>query len=426
MHHFEYRNGRFHAEDVSLDALALGVGTPFYCYSAATLRQNLRVFAAAFAGAEALIAFSVKANSNLSVLKIVAEAGAGADVVSGGELRRALAAGIPAGKIVFSGVGKTREEMAAALDAGIRQFNVESEPELAALDEVARSKGAVAPVAFRVNPDIAAGGNDKISTGKAEDKFGVPWRRAAETYARAALLAGVRVCGVDVHIGSQITDLAPFERAFGRVRDLVRVLRAEGHAIDRLDIGGGLGVPYGDRSGEQRIPPSPEEYAAMVRRVVDPLGVSLIVEPGRAIAANAGVLVSRVLYVKEGEARTFLILDAGMNDLLRPALYNAFHEIVPIAPRAGAPRSYDVVGPVCETGDRFAIARALNPIQSGDLVSFMTAGAYGAVLSSQYNSRPLVPEVLVDGARWAIIRRRPNFDDMVNAEQNPVWKTVAD
>jgi diaminopimelate decarboxylase len=240
------------------------------------------------------------------------------------------------------------------------------------------------------------------------------------------LLAGVRVYGVDVHIGSQITDLAPFERAFGRVRDLVRVLRAEGHAIDRLDIGGGLGVPYGDRSGEQRIPPSPEEYAAMVRRLVDPLGVSLIVEPGRAVAANAGVLVSRVLYVKEGEARTFLILDAGMNDLLRPALYNAFHEIVPIAPRAGAPRSYDVVGPVCETGDRFAIARALNPLQPGDLVSFMTAGAYGAVLSSQYNSRPLVPEVLVDGARWAIIRRRPNFDDMVNAEQNPVWKTVAE
>jgi diaminopimelate decarboxylase len=421
MRHFSIIDGVLHAEEVSLAALADAVGTPFYCTSAATLRRHVRVFREAFAGEDALIAYSVKANSNLSVLRLMASEGAGADVVSGGELLRALEAGIAPEKIVFSGVGKTRDEMALALAAGIHQFNVESEPELIALDEAARAAGAVAPVAFRVNPDVAAGGNDKISTGKAEDKFGVPWRRARAIYARAGALKNIRVAGVDVHIGSQITELAPFERAFARVAGLVADLRADGHAIERLDLGGGLGVPYGDPAAAGDIP-SPEEYAAMVKRLAAPLGLKLILEPGRVIAANAGVLVARVLYVKEGEAGPFLILDAGMNDLLRPALYGAFHEILPVAPREGPLRAFDVVGPVCETGDRFAKARALPPLEPGDLVAFMTAGAYGAVLSSQYNSRPLAPEIMVDGARWAVVRRRPSFDDMVASERDVAWR----
>ncbi len=422
MHRFQPRNGVLHAEETSLAALAAAVGTPFYCYSAATLRRHMRVFRDAFAGTDALIAYSVKANSNLSVLELMAAEGAGADVVSGGELRRALEAGVAPSKIVFSGVGKTREEMALALAAGIHQFNVESEPELIALDETARSTGAVAPIAFRVNPDVAAGGNEKISTGKAEDKFGVPYTGAREIYARAAALKNVKVVGVDVHIGSQITDLGPFERAFARVGDLVQALRADGHGILRLDLGGGLGVPYGDPDAEIQNPPSPEDYAAMVRRVTAPLGVTLILEPGRAIAANAGVLVARVLYVKKGERRDFLILDAGMNDLIRPALYDAFHEIAAVEPRKGALREYDVVGPVCETGDRFARARALPPMAAGDLVALMSAGAYGAVLSSQYNSRALAPEVMVNGARWAIVRRRPDHDAMVESERDPEWR----
>lgn len=421
MRHFAYKNGVLHAEDASLAALAEAVGTPFYCYSAATLRRHVRVFREAFAGMDALVAYSVKANSNLSVLRLMAAEGAGADVVSGGELARALDAGVAPSKIVFSGVGKTKDEMAAALAAGIHQFNVESEPELLALDEVARGMDAVAPLAFRVNPDVAAGGNDKISTGKAEDKFGVPWRRAREIYARAAALKNVKAVGVDVHIGSQITDLQPFERAFARVVDLVAALRADGHAIGRLDLGGGLGVAYGDPAAAGDIP-SPEDYAAMVRRLAAPLKVTLILEPGRVIAANAGVLVARVLYVKEGERGPFLILDAGMNDLLRPALYGAFHEILAVEPRDRPLRDYDVVGPVCETGDRFAKARALPPLEPGDLVAFMTAGAYGAVLSSQYNSRPLVPETMVDGARWAIVRRRPDYEAMVEGERTVEWR----
>ncbi len=423
MRHFTYRDGVLHAEDVSLAALAGAVGTPFYGYSAATLRRHVRVFRDAFAGSAALIAYSVKANANLSVLNLMAAEGAGADVVSGGELARALEAGIAPSKIVFSGVGKTKAEMAAAIAAGIHQFNVESEPELIALDDVARGAGAVAPIAFRVNPDVAAGGNDKISTGKAEDKFGVPWTRAREIYARAAALKNVKAVGVDVHIGSQITDLAPFERAFTRVADLVTALRADGHAIGRLDLGGGLGVSYGDPAAPADIP-SPEDYAAMVKPLVTTLGVALIFEPGRVIAANAGVLIARVLYVKEGEAGRFLILDAGMNDLLRPALYGAYHEILAVEPRDGPLRDYDVVGPVCETGDRFAKARRLPPLAAGDLVALMTAGAYGAVLSSQYNSRPLVAETMIDGARWALIRRRPDFDAMVAAERDPVWRGI--
>ncbi len=419
MHHFAYRHGVLHAENVSLETIADDVGAPFYCYSEATLRRHIGVFRDAFAGADALIAYSVKANSNLAVVKILAEEGAGADVVSAGELRRARAAGVPADKIVFSGVGKTKDEMALALEEGIAQFNVESEPELEALNEVATSRGARAPIAFRVNPDVAAGGHEKISTGKAEDKFGVSWSRARALYARADAMAGIEVKGVDVHIGSQIADLAPFRAAFTKVADLVRALRADGLSIDRIDLGGGLGIPYGDAAKD---PPHPDDYARLIREIADPLGVRLIFEPGRMIVGNAGILVSRVIYDKPGDARRFLILDAGMNDLIRPALYDAYHEIRPVREAAGGPRAaYDVVGPVCETGDRFALARDL-PVQSpGDLVAFMSAGAYGAAQASQYNTRPLIPEVLVRGDRYAVIRRRPSFEDMIALEAQPDW-----
>ncbi|MGE0407814.1 MAG: diaminopimelate decarboxylase [Amphiplicatus sp.] len=418
MHHFTYRGGVLHAEDVSLERLAEEVGTPFYCYSEATLRRHARVFQSAFKGLDFLAAYSVKANSNLSVIKILAAEGAGADVVSGGELRRARRAGVPAAKIVFSGVGKTREEMALAIEEGVLQFNVESAPELDALNEVALSKGARAPIAFRVNPDVKAGGHEKISTGKAEDKFGVPWTRARALYAHAARLKGVAVTGVDVHIGSQISALSPFEAAFGKIAGLVEALRADGHTIERLDLGGGLGIPYGDAAD----PPSPDDYAALVRRVAAPLGVQIILEPGRAIVGNAGVLVARVLYDKEGEARRFLIVDAAMNDLLRPALYDAFHAAIPVRERPGAPEiAYDIVGPVCETGDRFAKGRQTPEMRAGDLIAFMSAGAYGAVLSSQYNTRPLVPETLVSGARHAVIRRRPSFDEMIALEETAAW-----
>ncbi len=417
MHHFEIRDGVLFAEGVNVESLASEVMTPFYCYSEATLRRHMRVFRDAFADMAPLIAYSVKANSNLSVLKIMRDEGAGADVVSGGELARALEAGIDGGKIVFSGVGKSRDEMAAALDAGIFQFNVESENELEALNDVALSKGARAAIAFRVNPDISAGGHEKISTGKAEDKFGVSWTRARDIYRKAGAMKGVSIKGVDVHIGSQISDLAPFERAFLRVADLVRDLRADGHSIERLDLGGGLGIPYGDKGD----PPHPDDYATLIRRIAKPLDVKLIFEPGRMIVGNAGILVSRVLYVKEGDSKKFLIVDAGMNDLIRPALYDAYHAVDAVRPRKGGAQNYDIVGPVCETGDRFAKSRELPPIEAGDLVAFMSAGAYGAVQASQYNSRPLVPEVLVSGDRYAIIRRRPTIDAMLAAERNPVW-----
>ncbi len=424
MHHFAYRDGVLHAEDVNLDALADAVGTPFYCYSDATLRRHVRVFQSAFADLKPLVAYSVKANSNLAVLSIMREEGAGADVVSGGELARALEAGIAPAKIVFSGVGKSRAEMAAAVDAGIHQFNVEFESELYALSEIAHSKGVRAPIAFRVNPDISAGGHDKISTGRADDKFGVPWTRARDLYRAASNLPGISIKGVDVHIGSQISELAPFERAFGRVAALVRELRADGHSIERLDLGGGLGISYGGPVENGADPPHPDDYARMIARIARPLGVDLIFEPGRMIVGNAGILVSRVLYVKDGDTCKFLIVDAGMNDLIRPALYDAHHAIEPVRPRAGAKISYDVVGPVCETGDRFAKARMLPPLKEGDLVAFMSAGAYGAVQASQYNSRALVPEVLVKGGAYAIIRRRPDFDAMVAPERNPVWRLV--
>lgn len=422
MHHFEYRNGRLYAEDVDLAALAREVGTPFYVYSEATLRRHARVFAKAFAGADPLVAFSVKANSNLAVLKILASEGAGADVVSAGELYRALKAGIAPEKIVFSGVGKTAEEMQAALEAGIYQFNVESAPELEALNAVALSLGKRAPVALRVNPDVAAGGHDKISTGRKEDKFGVSWGQTRALYAHARALNGIEVAGVDLHIGSQIADLKPFEAAFTKAGQLIADLRADGCAITRLDLGGGLGIPYGDPKEGGAPPPSPEDYAGLIKKLTAPLGVRLIFEPGRMIAGNAGVLVTQVLYVKEGEGRTFLIVDAGMNDLIRPALYDAYHEIKPVALNETAPeKTYDVVGPVCESSDFLAKQRKLPEFSPGDFAAVMSAGAYGAVQASQYNTRPLVPEALVNGDRYALIRRRPSFEEMLALETAPDW-----
>ena len=420
MHHFTYKNGILHAEDVNLTAIADAIGTPFYCYSEATLRRHIRVFQDAFKGADALTAYSVKANSNLAVLRVLASEGAGADIVSGGELKRARLAGVPGEKIVFSGVGKTREEMAAALDENIHQFNLESEPELEALNGVALSKGMTAPIAFRVNPDVAAGGHEKISTGKAEDKFGVPWTRARGLYAKSRAMKGIEVKGIDVHIGSQISELAPFEQAFTRVAELVRELRADGAEISRVDLGGGLGIPYGDNAVD---PPHPDEYAGLIRRIADPLGVQLIFEPGRMIVGNAGIMVTKVIYDKEGDARRFLILDAGMNDLIRPALYDAWHRVMPVRePVKDAKEiSYDIVGPVCETGDRFALERGLPQQSPGDLVAFMSAGAYGAVQASQYNSRPLIPEVLVNRDQYSVIRKRPNFEEMTALEQTPDW-----
>ena len=415
MHHFAYNDGRLHAEGVDLGAIADAVGTPVYVYSEATLRRHYRVFADAFAGAEALVAFSVKANSNIAVLKTLASEGAGADVVSGGELIRAQKAGIAPDKIVFSGVGKTRDEIEAALSAGILQFNVESAAELAAIDDIARANKATAPIALRINPDVAAGGHEKISTGKKEDKFGVPWAEARDLYATARAMKNVVVKGVDLHIGSQIDALAPFEAAFTKVASLIADLRADGCAIETLDLGGGLGIPY----GEGAIPPHPDDYAAMIKRVTVPLNVKLIFEPGRMIAGNAGVLLSRVLYVKEGETKRFLIIDAGMNDLVRPAMYDAYHDIWPVFESGGDKTAYDVVGPVCESSDRFAKNRSLPALNAGDLVAVMSAGAYGAVQSSQYNTRPLVPEVLVSSERYMVIRRRPTIDEMLALEAPP-------
>ena len=405
---------------MSLKAIADAVGTPFYCYSEATLRRHIQVFENAFTDMNTLTAFSVKANSNLAVLKVLASEGAGADIVSGGELLRARKAGIPGEKIVFSGVGKTRLEMAAALDENIHQFNVESEDELDALNDIAASKGVVAPIAFRVNPDVAAGGHEKISTGKAEDKFGISWGRAREMYAKAATLPAIAVKGVDVHIGSQITALAPFEKAFIKVSELVQQLRADGAPIERVDLGGGLGIPYGD---EKQTPPDPKDYAALIRKIVGPLGLQLIFEPGRMIAANAGIMVAQVTFDKKGDARRFLIIDSGMNDLIRPALYDAYHAVTPIRePHKNEPLvDYDVVGPVCETGDRFAVTRPLPQQHPGDLVAFMTAGAYGAVQASTYNTRPLIPETLVNGDQYAVIRRRPSYEEMLALEETPDW-----
>ena len=420
MRHFEHRRGVLHAEGVALPDIADAVGTPVYVYSRATLERHYRVFAESFAGLDALVAYSVKANSNIAVLSVLARLGAGADVVSGGELARALVAGIPGERIVFSGVGKTRAEMAEALRADIAVFNVESVAELRALSEVASAMGRRAPIAFRVNPDVSAGGHEKISTGKKENKFGVAWERAEAAYAEAARLPGIEVVGVDVHIGSQIDELAPFEAAIRKVGGLIGRLRAQGHDIRSFDIGGGLGIPYGDNS---RTPPPPGEYGALVRRLTADMDVRMIFEPGRMIAGNAGVLLSRVLYEKRGEGRDFLIVDAAMNDLLRPALYDAWHDVEPV--RAPGPdfagATYDIVGPVCESGDTFAKGRELPRVAPGELVVFHSAGAYGAAQSSQYNTRPLVPEVLVDGERFAVIRERPTVAQMLERERVPDW-----
>ena len=419
MNHFAYQNGVLCAEGVALDALAQAAGTPLYVYSSATLTRHYKVFAEALP-ADALIAFSVKANGNLAVLKTLARLGAGADVVSGGELKKARAAGIAADRIVFSGVGKTREEMHLALAEGIYQFNVESEPELLALNRIALEMGKRAPVTLRVNPDVDAKTHAKITTGTAETKFGIPFAHARAVYAKAATLKGIEMVGVDVHIGSQITDLEPFEAAFRRVAGLVRELRADGHAISRLDLGGGLGVPYEQNNNP---PPDPSAYGAMVASVTGELGCRLIFEPGRLIAANAGVLVSKVIYVKHGDAKHFLIIDAGMNDLIRPALYESHHEIQPVRePAVGADRVvYDVVGPVCETSDQFAAARPLPELKDGDLVAIMSAGAYGAVMASAYNARPPAPEVLVAGDEWSVVRSRLTHEQLLAQDALPPW-----
>jgi len=420
MNHFGYKNGRLHAEDVPLATIAGAVGTPFYCYSTATLERHYRVFADAFAGENALVCYSLKGNSNQAVIATLASLGAGADVVSEGELRRALLAGIPAERIVFSGVGKIAREIAFALDAGIHQFNVESEPELEVLSAIAATRGLRAPVAFRVNPDVDAQTHAKISTGKKENKFGVAWDKAQALYARAARLPGIEVVGVDVHIGSQLTRLEPFAAAFARIADLVRALRADGHNIRRIDLGGGLGVPY-DSAAE--APPPPSDYAAVVRQALAGLDCQLIFEPGRLIVGNAGILVSSVVYVKDQEERRFVILDAAMNDLIRPSLYDAFHEIIPvIEPPPGTNRApVDVVGPVCESGDSFALERPMPPVAAGELVAILTAGAYGAVMASTYNTRLLIPEVLVNGADWSVVRPRQTYEELIGQDRLPDW-----
>ncbi len=420
MDHFLYRNGHLHAEGVALAEVAATVGTPFYCYSAATLTRHYQLFKEALAPMDNLVCFAIKSLSNVAVLKLLGDLGAGMDVVSMGEYLRAKAAGVPGDRIVFSGVGKTREEMRVALEGGIRQFNVESEPEMRALSEVAVSLGLKAPIAVRVNPDVDAKTHEKIATGKSENKFGIPIARAREVYAEAARLPGLEVVGIDVHIGSQLVDLEPFEQAFQKVADLTLALRADGHTIRRLDLGGGLGIPY-TRSNE--APPLPMEYGAMVKRTLGHLGCEIEIEPGRLISGNSGVLVSSVVYVKNGEGRDFLILDAAMNDLVRPSMYGAHHDIVAVTePAPGAPTMpFDVVGPVCETGDTFAKARDLPLLVEGDLVAFRSAGAYGAVMANEYNTRPLVPEVLVKDDHFAVIRERPSYDEILKRDKLPEW-----
>ncbi|MGB0798969.1 MAG: diaminopimelate decarboxylase [Planktomarina sp.] len=420
MDHFLYRDGELYAEDVPVAEIAAAVGTPFYLYSSATLLRHFKLFDDALDGLDHLVCFAMKSASNQAILKLLGDAGAGMDVVSGGEYARARAAGIPGDRIVFSGIGKTREEMRMALSGGIRQFNVESEPEMLVLSAVATEMGLVAPITVRVNPDVDAKTHAKISTGKKEDKFGIPISRAREVYAMAAKLPGLKVIGIDVHIGSQLTDLAPFGLAYEKVAELTEQLRGDGHEITRLDLGGGLGIPY---IGGNDRPPLPVEYGALIKEKVGHLGVEVEIEPGRLISGNAGLMVSEVIYVKEGEDRQFLIIDGAMNDLIRPAMYGAHHDIVPIVePKAGAEYTpYDIVGPVCESGDTFAKARDMPALKAGELIAFRSAGAYGAVMASEYNSRPLIPEVLVQGDQFAVIRPRPTFDDMINRDTVPEW-----
>jgi diaminopimelate decarboxylase len=421
MHHFAYRAGVLHAEAVNLVELAAAVGTPFYCYSTATIERHYQVFTRAFADVGALVCYAMKANSNQAVIKTLAALGAGADVVSGGELKRARAAGIPPHKIMFSGVGKTAPELALAIDEGILCVNVESEPELELLSAIASSKGRTVHVSMRVNPDIDAGTHAKIATGKAENKFGIPISRAREVYARAAKLPGLKATGVDMHIGSQITDLAPFSDAFALLSEFVRTLRADGHTISHLDLGGGLGIAYRE---DNEPPPHPDAYAAMVKRATRDLGCTLIFEPGRLLVGNAGILVASVLYLKRGEAKVFVIVDAAMNDLIRPTLYEAHHDIRPVCEAGPGARRIraDVVGPVCESGDFLALDRDLAEPQPGDLLAIMSAGAYGAVQAGTYNTRALVPEVLVRAEEWALVRPRLEAEALIGLDRLAPWQ----
>ncbi|MBJ3786249.1 diaminopimelate decarboxylase [Devosia sediminis] len=417
VHHFTHRDGVLHAEDVDINELAEKVGTPFYVYSSATLRRHVRVVREAFDGIPMLMAYAMKANSNQAVLRLMASEGCGADVVSLGELERALAAGIAPEKIVFSGVAKTEAEMRRGLEVGIKCFNLESEPELERLSRVATAMGRTAHVSVRINPDVDARTHAKISTGKSENKFGIPFKRALEVYARIAALPNVEAVGVDMHIGSQITDLEPFGNAFGLMAELVEALRADGHDIRHVDVGGGLGIPY---NVDEDAPPHPQAYASVVRDKVGQLGCSLVIEPGRLLVGNAGILVTKVEYVKEGEA-DFIIVDAAMNDLIRPTLYEAHHDIQPVNPSNLPPITGDIVGPVCETGDYLAKGRTIAGVKEGDLLAVMSAGAYGAVMASTYNSRPLIPEVLVDGDRWHVIRPRRSLDELLALDSVPDW-----
>jgi diaminopimelate decarboxylase len=419
MHHFAYRDGVLHAEAVNLDTLAAAVGTPFYCYSTATLTRHYQVFAGAFADVPALVCYAMKANSNQAVVRTLARLGAGADVVSGGELKRARTAGIPADKIMFSGIGKTEAELALAVDEGILCVNVESEPELELLSSIAASKGRTANVSVRVNPDIDAKTHHKIATGKAENKFGIPISRAREVYTHAGMLKGLKVAGVDMHIGSQITELDPFGNAFALLAEFVRALRTDGHTISHVDLGGGLGIPYRD---DDEPPPHPQAYAEVVKRATRDLDCRLIFEPGRLLVGNAGILVTRVLFVKHGEARNFVVVDAAMNDLVRPTLYDAHHEIWPVTQASSSRRiRADVVGPVCESGDFLAVDRDMVEPASGALLAVMSAGAYGAVQAGTYNTRALVPEVLVNGAEWALVRPRLEVDQLIALDRMPNW-----
>jgi diaminopimelate decarboxylase len=420
VNHFDYRDGVLFAEGVALPEIAAEVGTPFYCYSTAALTRHYTVFAQAFSSLDAMICYALKANSNQAVLRTLAKLGAGADVVSEGELRRALAAGVPPEKVVFSGVGKTAREMDYALAAGIHCFNIESEPELELLSARAVAAGKTAPVSLRINPNVDAKTHKKISTGKAENKFGVPWQRARDVYRRMAELPGIRAVGIDTHIGSQITELQPYDDAYALLAGLAGALRVDGHAIEHIDLGGGLGIPY---RTDNNPPPLPDAYAAIVKKHVSKLGLKVIFEPGRLIAGNAGILVSQVIYLKEGEAKNFLIVDAAMNDLVRPTLYDAFHDVRPVVqPPADAPRiRADIVGPVCESGDYLGHDRDLPKLKSGDLIAVSTAGAYGAVQSGTYNTRLLVPEVLVNGDRFAVVRRRQSYEELIGLDSVPDW-----
>ena len=420
MDHFSYKDDFLHAEDVSIKEIAKHLGTPFYVYSTATLRRHFDLFESALNGLDHLICYAVKASSNQAILRTLAKFGAGMDVVSGGEYKRARDAGVEGNRIVFSGVGKTISEMKMALSEGVRQFNVESEEELFVLSRLANSMDRLAPITLRVNPDVDAKTHEKIATGKAENKFGIPISRAREVYALAASLPGIKVVGIDLHIGSQLTQLLPFEEAYKKIADLTNILRSDGHEIMRLDLGGGLGIPYGSKDG---TPPTPKEYGQMIKRVLGHLNCEIEIEPGRLLVGNAGLLVSEVIYVKKGHDREFLILDAAMNDLLRPALYEAYHDIVPIVKSRLEHKDavYDIVGPVCETGDTFAKSREMKKCKPGDLLAFRSAGAYGAAMASEYNTRPLVPEVLTNKGDYVVIRDRPSLEEIIARDKIPDW-----